>query len=109
MKHPNAFYIGDTLLADNHLVTVLAFVKPGHRQLVKVRFPDGSERTRGFDTLRPRDPYCGCGLWICPDCRPETATMTPGDWREHDRGIPRIINNPTTAEIQPGLVKRIRP
>ena len=51
MKHPNAFYIGDRLLADNHLVTVLAFVKPGHRQLVKVRFPDGSERTKGFEYL----------------------------------------------------------
>lgn len=20
---------------------------------------------------RKLDPHCGCGLWICPDCRPE--------------------------------------
>lgn len=57
MKHPNAFYVGDELLHGSGplatKVTVAAFVKPaGGRQLVRVRFPDGSCRNVGFDTLR---------------------------------------------------------
>lgn len=53
VKHPNAFYIGDTLLADDsHWVTVRAFVKPaGGRQLVRVEYPDGSCRNRAFESL----------------------------------------------------------
>lgn len=57
VKHPNAFYIGDRLLADdNHWVTVRAFVKPaGGRQLVRVEYPDGSCRNRAFESLTNPD------------------------------------------------------
>lgn len=55
MQRPNAFTIGDRLIADpeGHWVTVKAFVKPSSgRQLVRVEFPDGTHRNRSFESLR---------------------------------------------------------
>lgn len=57
MRHPNALYIGDQVRADDHDCTVAAFVKPaGGRQLIRVRFPDGSYRNRSFDSLELNPP-----------------------------------------------------
>lgn len=57
MKHPNAFYIGDTALTSAGgqrmtRVRIRGFVKPhGAAQLVEVEYPDGRIGRRSFSSL----------------------------------------------------------
>lgn len=59
MRHPNAYYLGDTVevdvgLPDKRKAEIVAFVQPrAGRQLVRLAYPDGSQRLCPFGALHP--------------------------------------------------------